>query len=170
MFHTLVVLVAAGEVQEVSTVIDVRALAVLGSVLVPLLVQLLVKKTASEGVKAALALLGSVLVTVLAFVIDPGDTVVNFTTVINVFITTVVAQLTAYLAVFKPLGIAGTIAEKTKGFGIGSPPNLQTADVGQEENPVYATQPEDDHLDIQRLIGAPADDNVPVPPYEEGQD
>lgn len=133
MFRTLVILAADGEVAEVATVIDVRALAILGSILIPLAVQLLTRKTASEGLQATLALLGSVLVTVLAFVADPGNTVVNWVTITNTFITSVVTQLTAYLGVYKPLGVAGTIAEKTKGFGFSSPPTVETPDKGEED-------------------------------------
>ncbi len=167
--HTLVIVVA-GEVQEAATVIDVRALAILGSVLVPLVVGLVTKRTASDGLKAALGILGSVIVTVLAFVVDPGNTVVNWITVTNVFITSLVSQLTAYLAVYKPLGVAGTVAAKTGGFGLGSPPTLETEnkgaeDVGQVENTGvvhdedYADVPTSDEeqaiLSVQKLDKPP---------------
>jgi len=130
--HTLVILAANGDVQEIKTVVDVRSIAILLSALVPIAVQVLSKKTASSGLKALLNLIGVTLASVFAFVIDPGNTVVTWQTCVNVGIAALVTSLASY-NVLKAFGISGTIAEKTKGIGFGSPPTVQTDDVGAED-------------------------------------
>jgi hypothetical protein len=158
--HTLVIL-AAGEVQEVATVIDVRALAMLGSVLVPVVVQVVTKRTASEGLRALLGVLGAAVVTTLAFVVDPGNTVVNWVTVVNVFIASLVTVVGSYLAVYKPFGIAGYIADKTGNFGVGSPPTVQFEEKGAED--AGEVDEESDVEPVEVVSAAPLHDDTENP-------
>jgi hypothetical protein len=130
--HTLVILAANGDVAEVKTAFDVRTIAGLAATAVPVVVQVLSKKTASAGLKALLNVVGVSLVTALAFITDPGNTVITWQTVVNVFLTALVTSVTSY-NVLKAFGISGTIAEKTKGIGFDSPPSVQTEDAGAED-------------------------------------
>lgn len=158
-------LILAQSPTEVSTVLDGRAIAALVGVFLPLLVQAITKQTASSGLKAVLNLIGSALVTVLAFVLEPGNTVVNWVTVTNVFIAAFLVSAGSYKFIWQPTGVTGTIADKTSNFGVGSPPTLETADKGEEEgvpHPV-TTFDEDDVEDFESLVGEEADDNLDVP-------
>lgn len=112
--------------------LDLQALSVALGLFVPLVVQLLSKLHASEGLKSVLNLVVSALVTVMSLVITSTDHI-NLRTVIITFVNVFVSSLVAYKGFYKPTGIAGSIASATANIGIGSPPELETEDKGAED-------------------------------------
>ncbi len=116
-----------------ASTLDVRQIAIIASLAVPLLVNLASKQTASDGLKAVLNIVGSALVSALALWVNPTDQPVTIWLFVNTFLAALVASFVAYKAVWKPTGISGTVAEKTANVGFGSPPTLETEDKGAEE-------------------------------------
>lgn len=116
-----------------ASTLDVRQIAIIASLAVPLLVNLASKQTASDGLKAVLNIVGSALVSALALWVNPTDQPVTIWLFVNTFLAALVASFVAYKAVWKPTGISGTVAEKTADFGVGSPPSMETDDKGAEE-------------------------------------
>lgn len=116
-----------------ASTLDVRQIAIIASLAVPLLVNLVSKKSASDGLKAVLNIVGSALVSALALWVNPTDQPVTIWLFVNTFLAALVASFVAYKAVWKPTGISGTVAEKTANVGFGSPPTLETEDKGAEE-------------------------------------
>lgn len=116
-----------------ASTLDVRQIAIIASLAVPLLVNLASKQTASDGLKAVLNVVGSALVSALALWINPTDQPVTIWLFVNTFLAALVASFVAYKAVWKPTGISGTVAEKTANVGFGSPPSMETDDKGAEE-------------------------------------
>jgi hypothetical protein len=116
-----------------ASTLDVRQIAIIASLAVPLLVNLASKKSASDGLKAVLNIVGSALVSALALWVNPTDQPVTIWLFVNTFLAALVASFVAYKAVWKPTGISGTVAEKTADFGVGSPPSMETDDKGAEE-------------------------------------
>lgn len=117
----------------VGTYLDVRLLAMLASALVPLLVNFITKKSASDGLKSVVNIVAVAVVTVLAVIADPADQQVTWALLANTFLFSLVTSFAAYKGVWKPTGVAGTIADRTANVGVGSPPTFQTADKGQED-------------------------------------
>lgn len=101
------------------------------AVVIPLAVGLLTKSSASSGLKASLNVVLSALVTAVTTILD--DASAHLSTVISQFIVTSVSSVATYYGVWKPTGVAGTIAAKTPGFGIGSPPPVETQEKGLED-------------------------------------
>jgi hypothetical protein len=126
--------------------LNLSVLAALVALAIPLLVNLLAKKTASDGLKAILNIVGVSLVSVTALWTNPTGASINFWTCVNVFLASLAASFVAYKGAYKPLGIAGAIAEKTSAFGIGSPPVMELSDQGAEE--VDAVAPSDTYAVI----------------------
>jgi hypothetical protein len=119
--------------QQVAVALDVQAISAILAFFVPLVVNLISKQKASDGLKAMLNVLLTAVVAVIAFALDPGVTTVSWVSVVNVFAVSLVASFTAYKAVWKPTGISGSIAAATSGFGLGSPPTLETSQKGEED-------------------------------------
>ncbi len=128
----LVKYVLEGEVVTDSN-LDVRQIAILASLLVPLAVSFVTKQTASDGLRAVVNIIGSALVSALAIWINPSDQAVTFWLFVNTFLAALVASFVAYKAVWKPTGVAGSITEKTANIGLGSPPTMETDSKGAEE-------------------------------------
>lgn len=117
----------------VGTYLDVRLLAMLASLFVPILVNVVTKQTASDGMKAVVNMLAVAVTTVLALWINPSDQPVTVWLIANTFLFSLVTSFSAYKGVWKPTGVAGTVAHKTENLGIGSPPSMETEDKGAEE-------------------------------------
>lgn len=115
-----------------ASTLDVRQIAIIASLAVPLLVNLASNKSASDGLKAVLNIVGSALVSALALWINPTGQPVTLWLFVNTFLAALVASFVAYKAVWKPTGVSGTIAEKTASIGLGSPPSMETDDKGAE--------------------------------------
>lgn len=116
-----------------ATYLDTRLLAMLGALFIPLLVNLLTKKTASDGLKAVVNIIGVGLVTVLSLWINPSDQPPTLWLAVNTFLASLIASFVAYKGVWKPTGVSGTLSVKTASFGLGSPPVMETPDKGAED-------------------------------------
>lgn len=127
----------------VSTVIelDVQTLNLISGAVIPLLVGLVTKKVASQGLKAVLNALLSTLAGAVSVAIAASGTIV-VGEVITSMITTFIASTALYYGVWKPTGVAGTVADIAPERGLGSPPlpDMETEDVG-EESVETATDP-----------------------------
>lgn len=116
----------------VGTYLDVRLLAMLASTLVPLLVNLITKLSAPDGLKAVLNIVLTAVVSVLSLWINPSDQPVTQWLIANTFLFSLVTSFTAYKAVWKPTGVSGSVAVATANVGLGPEPTLQTPDKGAE--------------------------------------
>jgi hypothetical protein len=123
----------AGEVVSTTAQLDTRLLAMLAAAFVPLLVNLVTKTTASDGLKSVVNIVAVALTSVLAIWINPTDQPVTIWLVVNTFLLSLVTSFSAYKGVWKPTGVSGTVAAKTASVGLGSPPVVETADKGTEE-------------------------------------
>lgn len=146
--------------------LDPTNLARLLGILVPLLVALVTKKVASQGLKGVLNLLLSAVAGSTAYLVA-HDGGYNFEGFFNQTLDAFIASITAYYGLIKPTGLAGTVAEKTANFGFGSPPTLETDDKGAESGytPTDADDEPDDDLDPEEVITI--DPNGPVEPTDE---
>lgn len=117
----------ADEVAAAQEQLDTVAIATVISFFIPLLVSLITKRTASDGLKAAINVLATALVAVAALWMVPSPEVqITVVLVVNTFLSSLVASLVAYKGVWKPTGVTATIEEKSARFGVGSPPTVQT--------------------------------------------
>lgn len=128
---------------------DVVTLARLFGLFVPLVVALITKRFASDGVKGVANVVLSSVAGAVALVLgaNPGDhlSVGDF---FNSMINSFIVSITSYYALWRATGVTGTLAVKTQDFGIGgTPPTLQTPDKGGE-------QPYDAHDGGYALLGA----------------
>jgi hypothetical protein len=98
---------------------------------IPIIVGLISKSSASSGLKSTLNVVLSALVTAVTTILDHANADVAH--VIRDFIYTAGFSFATYYGVWKPTGIAGTIAAKTEKFGFGSPPDLTTSEKGLED-------------------------------------
>jgi hypothetical protein len=134
--HALLLVAASDHTTSVYE-IDVLTVARLCGLLVPLLVGVITKRYASDGLKGVLNLLLSAVSASVGTVLaanHPGDLSIAdfFNSTVNAFVTSIIT----YYGFWKPTGIAGTVAEKTKGLpGFGKEPALETADKGKEDPP-----------------------------------
>lgn len=146
--------------------LDPTNLARLLGVLVPLLVALVTKKVASQGLKGVINLFLSAVAGSTAYLIA-HDGGYNFEGFFNQTLDAFIASITAYYGLIKPTGLAGTVAEKTANFGLGSPPTMETDDKGAEEgyNPDDGDLGLDEHIDPEEVISI--DPDGPVEPTDE---
>lgn len=126
--------------------LDTVAIATLVSFFIPLLVSLITKRTASDGLKSVVNIVATALVAVVAiFTVPlPPGVMLSWTLIVNTFIASIVSSIVGYKGVWKPTGVTITIEAKTPNVGLGSPPVMETpeqvaADVaeGDLEPPVY---------------------------------
>lgn len=110
---------------------DPASLVNLIGLVVPLLVALLTRSSATQGLKSVLNFLLSAVLGSAAYLVS-ADGGYDFEGFANASLTTFVVSITSYYGLYKKTGVAGTIADKTSNFGIGSPPKAQTDDVGEE--------------------------------------
>lgn len=111
--------------------LDAQAVALLAGIIIPLVVGLLAKMNASSGLKAILNAFLSALAGALVTVTQVDSaTLRDFITAI---LSTWVVSVATYYGVWKPTGVAGTVAVATSGFGVGSPPVVETSDKGKED-------------------------------------
>lgn len=116
------------EVAEVEVLLDAQTISLLCGLAIPLLVGLLTKVNAADGLKAVLNALLSALAGVLAAFTQTGLAEPDLKTVVVSVLSTWVVSVATYYGVWKPTGVAGTVAAKTPRFGFGSPPDLETED------------------------------------------
>lgn len=102
--------------------------------LVPLLVAVLTRRYATSGLKAALNLVSSVVVGSATYLVA-ADGGYDWQGFVNASLNTLIVSAATYYGLWKPTGVAGTVAKKTESFGIGSEPELTTDDKGAEDQP-----------------------------------
>lgn len=128
-------LIVTQEGAIVAEQLDTTAIATLLSLLVPLAVSAITKRTASEGLKSVVNIVATAVVATLALWINPGDIEITWAVVANTMLASFVASLVAYKGIWKPTGVTGTVAAATERFGIGTPPapTMETDEKGMEE-------------------------------------
>jgi hypothetical protein len=118
-------------VSEPQALLDAQTVAFLSGIIIPLLVGLLSKVSASSGLKAILNAFLSALAGVLATVTQVDSA--NARDFVIAIISTWVVSVATYYGVWKPTGVAGTVVAKSAGFGLGPDPKAQTEDKGVED-------------------------------------
>ena len=121
------------KVSDINVTLDAQMVALLGGVVVPLLVGVLTKSHASDGVKAVVNALLSALAGVIATFTQDGLFHASLKTLVITILSAWGTSIISYYGLFKPTGVAGTVAAATSNFGIGSPPMLETPDKGAED-------------------------------------
>lgn len=107
----------------------VRAL----GLLIPLLTAIVTKKVAAQGTKAVITLVASALLGSIGYLAGEGGGY-DLAGFFNAFLNAFIPAIAAYYGLWKPTGLAGSVAEATGDFGIGRTPALQTEDKGQESS------------------------------------
>lgn len=137
--------------------LDVRQIAILASLLVPLAVSFFTKRTASDAVKAVVNIAGSALVSALAILINPSDQPVTVWLFVNTFLAALVSSFVAYKAIWKPTGVSAAVADTKPEFGLGT-----TAAI---DDPAHANP---DQKDIGTFdAGYDRDDSIPNEEIDE---
>lgn len=119
---------------------DPQTLTRMLGIAIPILVGVVSKKVASQGLKATLNALLSAIGGSLIYLFA-ADGALNAAGFVNAVINTFLVSIATYYGVWKPTGLAGTVAEKTANFGIGPSPVLETEDKGAENPPEAAGDP-----------------------------
>lgn len=100
--------------------------------LIPILTALVTKHVAAQGLKAVTTTVLSAITAAAAVLVAADGHSFAWQAFVNAFINTFVPAIALYYGLWKPTGLAGSVAAATKNFGIGSPPTLETAEKGQE--------------------------------------
>jgi peptidoglycan/LPS O-acetylase OafA/YrhL len=101
-----------------SPFLDTGAVAGIISFFIPLVVSLVTKKEASNGVKAAAAAVGSVAAAVLALWWAPDHDPITWQLVVATVLFALITQISAYKAVWQH-GVTPAIENATQNFGVG---------------------------------------------------
>lgn len=114
--------------------LDAQTLSILSGVLVPILVGIVTRLDATAGLKAVLNFGLSAVSGALTAVTQNSGQLVWREFVTSIGVTWVVSVAT-YYGLYKPSGVAGTVAASTAGFGIGNPPapTMETDEKGVED-------------------------------------
>lgn len=126
-------LVVTQDGEVVGTYLDTALIANLISIFIPLLVNLITKRSASDGLKTVVNIVAVALNSVVLLWVNPSGTPITWQLCVNVFLTSLIASFVAYKGVWKPTGVSGSIAASTGNFGLGSPPKMETANKGAED-------------------------------------
>lgn len=113
--------------------LDVQTLNLVSGTVIPLLVGLVTKKVAAQGLKAVLNAALSAIAGALSVAIAANGHIL-LGAVVTSMLTTFIASTAVYYGVWKPTGVAGTVADVAPHFGLGTPPlpDMETEDVGDE--------------------------------------
>jgi hypothetical protein len=114
---------------------DATSVARLLGLVIPLLVGVLTKRYATSGVKAVVNVALSAFTGSVGYLVAANGHDYNFAGFVNSFLSVMLVSMASYYGLWKPTGVAGTVAVKTAKFGIGSPPTLETDDKGKEDAP-----------------------------------
>lgn len=101
-----------------ATTLDMSAVAGAIAFFVPLLVSIITKRDASDGVKAAAAVAGAVAAAVIALWTNPGGGPITTSLVINTILVALVTQIAAYKSVWQH-SVSPVLANATANFGLG---------------------------------------------------
>lgn len=113
--------------------IDTVLIATLVALFIPLLVNLITKQTASDGLRAVVSLIATALTSVIALWINPTDQPITWQLCVNTFVSAFIAAFAAYKGLWKPTGVSGSVTTHTKDFGFSSPPTMETSEKGAED-------------------------------------
>jgi hypothetical protein len=108
--------------------------------LIPILTALVTKHVASQGLKSVVTLVLSAVTAAVAVLVS-ADGGFAWQAFVNAFINAFVPAIAIYYGLWKPTGVAGSVAAATKTFGLGSPPTLETAAKGEESPDSAAGDP-----------------------------
>lgn len=100
---------------------------------VPLLVNLITKSSASDGLRAVVNIVATAVLSALALWANPSGVDVTWQLAAYTFLSSLVTSFTAYKAIWKPTGVSGSVVAASSGFGLGSPPAVETASKGAED-------------------------------------
>lgn len=100
--------------------------------LIPVLTALVAKKVASSGLKSVVTLVLSALTATIATIVAADGHGFAWQAFVNAFLNTFGPAIVTYYGLWKPTGLAGTVAQATQGFGVGPRPVLETEDKGAE--------------------------------------
>lgn len=125
----------------VQVLLDAQMVSMIVGLVIPLAVGLLSKIDASSGLKAVLNALLSAVAGALAAFSQDGFFASDLQTVLSAILTTWVVSVATYYGVWKPTGVAGTVIDKTRNFGLSSPPMVETDDKGVEDQGPYGRPP-----------------------------
>lgn len=123
---------------EGSTQIDTATISILLGVVIPIVVGIVTKIDAAPGLKAVLNALLSAITGALNLVLTNEGALVWREFVTSIALAWLVSVAT-YYGLWKPTGVAGTVATATARVGIGSPPRMETEDKGMEDLGAEAT-------------------------------
>jgi hypothetical protein len=152
--------VVTEDTQLAASYLDVRQIAILASLLIPLDVSFLTKQAASDAIKAVVNIAGSALVSALAIWINPSGQEVTVWLFVNTFLAAVVTSFVAYKAVWKPSGVTASIAEKSADFGLGK----EVIPVNEDDDTDTHVVDDDEHVDSTVPdIGEPLEDGEAIP-------
>ena len=126
-------IVAMQSMADVNVTLDALTVAFIVGTVIPLLVNVVAKSTATPGLKAIISLVLSVVASVInVFVQADGSATFDLQTFVITLGSTFLVAVMSYLGLWKPTGVSGSIASGTANFGLGKPV-MQTDDKGFEE-------------------------------------
>lgn len=102
-------------------------------VFLTLVTAVLTKKMASSGLKSTVTAVLAAVTGSLVYLVGE-DGALDWTGFVNGFINAYVPAIAVYYGLFKPTGLAGSVAQATRRFGLGKPV-LETDDKGAEAPP-----------------------------------
>lgn len=140
-----------------STQLDTVTISALISLFMPLAVSFITKRESTDGLKALTNIVATALLAAVVIVLVPPDgTQFSWTLVANTFVASLLTSFMAYKGIWKPTGVTASIAEKSAGFGLGSPPTVETQ-AGLVENNETQVGPNDgyDWSSIPSVDGEP---------------
>lgn len=107
-----------------SPFLDTGAIAGVIAFFVPLIVSVVTKKDASDGVKATAAAVGAVIAALLGLWWAPDHDPVTWQLVVSTLIFALVTQISAYKAIWQH-GVSPAIENATANFGVGHGRHIQ---------------------------------------------
>lgn len=131
--HLYLVVQAATAGTPTKQILDAQTISLLVGIVIPLVVGLLSKIHASSGLKAVINAALSAIAGALAAYASTGFSATDWKTLVTSIVTTWVVSVATYYGVYKPTGVAGSVIAKTRNFGLGSPPVVETDEKGAED-------------------------------------
>ncbi len=101
-----------------TTALDIQMLSIIGGAIIPILVGIVTKMSASSGLKAVVNFLLSAVAGAVAVAIEHEGAVNVEEWVVGIGMTWVISVATHY-GLWKPTGASSTVQASTAGFGLG---------------------------------------------------
>lgn len=99
--------------------------------LIPILTALVTKRLSSQGLKSVVTLALSAITAGVAVLVS-ADGGFDWNAFVNAFVNTFGPAIAMYYGLWKPTGLAGSVAAATHSFGLGTSPVLETSAKGAE--------------------------------------